>query len=114
MPTLWTRKRTFEPEHEDWTVLRDGLVVGRVLWDVTQHPRRAAVWRWAVITVPSRTGYVETMAAALAQVKAQAQATDRWAPPLTAGPETHNPDAIRHPALIRRIKPVTIWTAAAG
>ncbi|WP_131578086.1 hypothetical protein [Paracoccus nototheniae] len=53
----WTRKRTFEPEHDDWTVLRDGMVAGRVFWDVTQGGSGAEVWRWSVITTPSRTGY---------------------------------------------------------
>ncbi|TJZ89016.1 hypothetical protein FA743_19550 [Paracoccus gahaiensis] len=72
----WTRKKTFEPEFEDWTVLRDRLVVGRVFWDVTQGGARAEVWRWSVITMPSRTGYCETLEGALEQVKAHA--TDRW------------------------------------
>lgn len=73
----WTRKLTFPDDRDgdkDWTVLRDGFVVGRVVWDRSQVGRPH--WRWSVITMPSRSGWAETMEAALAQVKASA--SDRW------------------------------------
>jgi hypothetical protein len=36
MTEHWTRKITFEPELDDWVVLWDGLVVGRVMRDEQQ------------------------------------------------------------------------------
>ncbi|TGN37900.1 hypothetical protein E4L95_22035 [Paracoccus liaowanqingii] len=33
----WTRKRAFNSADDDWVVLRDGLVVGRVYYDISQN-----------------------------------------------------------------------------
>jgi len=74
----WTRKLTFPDDRDagdDWTLLRDGFVVGRVFLDANQASR-ASKWRWAVITIPARNGWAETMEAALDQVKSFA--SDRW------------------------------------
>lgn len=76
--TRWTRKRAFEPEYEDWVILRDGLVVGRVFFDIAQSGARPK-WRWSVITVPTRVGHAESLPLALAEVKAAA--SDRWGHP---------------------------------
>lgn len=76
----WTRVHTFaEIESvDDWTVLRDGLVVGRVFKDITQHDRRET-WRWSVITIPSANSYSETLGKALEEVRARA--SDKWGHP---------------------------------
>ncbi|MGN7870532.1 hypothetical protein [Paracoccus sp. 22332] len=74
----WTRKLAFPDDRDgdkDWVILRDGYVVGRVIWDRSQGVGRPH-WRWSVITMPARNGWTETMEAALAQVKAAA--SDRW------------------------------------
>lgn len=39
MSAHWTRKITFEADASDWVVLRDSLVVGRVMVDNQQSSR---------------------------------------------------------------------------
>jgi hypothetical protein len=72
----WIRKRSFEGTDNDWTVLRDGLVVGRVYFDISQNDFRAERWFWATMTIPACSGYSETMAAGLEQVRSLS--TAKW------------------------------------
>ena len=72
----WTRKRTWPDDDDapdDWTVLRDGLVVGRVLWDRSQN--RSEKWLWAVLTLPTHQGHTETMEEGLEKVRRHASET---------------------------------------
>ncbi|SMO78519.1 hypothetical protein [Paracoccus laeviglucosivorans] len=80
MGDRWTRVQTFAEieSADDWTVLRNGLVVGRVFKDITQH-NRPETWRWSVITIPSANSYAETLEKALEQVRARA--SDKWGHP---------------------------------
>lgn len=74
---VWTRKRTFEPEHDDWVVLRDGFVVGRVMRDTQQRSRVGREqWMWNVLTMPAHNGWADTLEEALEQVRELA--SDRW------------------------------------
>lgn len=73
----WTRKRTWPDDddaEDDWTVLRDGFVVGRVYWDRSQHGSQK--WRWAVLTLPAYRGYTETLEEGLEKVRDHA--SDKW------------------------------------
>lgn len=36
----WTRKRTYGADREEWVVLRDGVVVGRVMLDEQREHQR--------------------------------------------------------------------------
>lgn len=73
----WTRKRTFEEDQEDWVVLRDGLVVGRVMLDEHQSSRAGKTkWLWSLLTMPARNGSAETMEEALEEIRSRA--TDNW------------------------------------
>ena len=73
----WTRKRAFEPELNDWVVLRDGLVVGRVMHDEQQSSRLSyAQWAWSIITMPSKNGWSDSMEAALKEVREGP--SDKW------------------------------------
>ncbi|MFN4062321.1 MAG: hypothetical protein ACK4IA_16430 [Paracoccus hibiscisoli] len=73
----WTRKCTFEPDQDDWVVLRDGLVVGRVMRDEQQSSRlNRDQWSWSVVTMPARNGWSDTMAEALEKVRELA--SDSW------------------------------------
>ena len=77
MTAHWTRKVTFEPELDDWVVLRDGLVVGRVMRDDQQSSRQSRPqWAWSVVTMPSKNGWSDSMEAALEEVRARA--SDKW------------------------------------
>ena len=68
---MWTRKRTNiagKTRDDDWTVLRDGEVVGRVYAD--QWPREESLrWQWSTLTYPSESGYAATMGEALEEVR---------------------------------------------
>lgn len=77
MTAQWTRKITFEPELHDWVVLRDGLVVGRVMLDEQQSSRLSSPqWAWSVVTMPSKNGWSDSMEAALEEVRTRA--SDKW------------------------------------
>ena len=77
MTTHWTRKITFEADANDWVVLRDGLVVGRVMLDDQQSSRLGCdQWAWSVITMPSKNGYSDSMPEALEEVRGRA--SDKW------------------------------------
>ncbi|MBF5078504.1 hypothetical protein F1642_04910 [Paracoccus sp. NBH48] len=77
MTAHWTRKITFEADANDWVVLRDGLVVGRVMLDDQQSSRLGCdQWAWSVITMPSKNGYSDSMPEALEEVRARA--SDKW------------------------------------
>lgn len=77
MSAHWARKITFETDANDWVVLRDGLVVGRVMLDDQQSNRLGLdQWAWSVITMPSKNGYLDTMAEALEEVRIRA--SDEW------------------------------------
>jgi hypothetical protein len=77
MTAHWTRKITFEPELDDWVVLRDGLVVGRVMRDDQQSSRLSRLqWAWSVVTMPSKNGFSDSMEGALEEVRARA--SDKW------------------------------------
>lgn len=66
----WARKPTFEPDADDWVVLRDGLMVGRVMLDAQQTSRQGCPqWMWTVITMPARSGTVATLEVALEKVR---------------------------------------------
>lgn len=70
MTAHWTRKIIFEASTEDWVVLRDGLVVGRVMRDDQQSSRlNRDQWSWSVVTMPARNGWSDTMAEALEKVR---------------------------------------------
>lgn len=74
----WTRKRTYGEDREDWVVLRDGVVVGRVMLDEQQeHPVGEGAWEWTVITMPALSGSAESMEEALEEVRRGA--SDDWA-----------------------------------
>lgn len=74
---IWTRKRTFDPELDDWVILRDVLMVGRVVRD---EPETSGVatdqWMWSVITMPAWNGWATSMDEALERVRDLA--SDNW------------------------------------
>ncbi|KJZ31397.1 hypothetical protein TW83_08965 [Paracoccus sp. S4493] len=77
MTAHWTRKITFGADANDWVVLRDGLVVGRVMLDDQQSSRLGQdQWAWSVITMPSENGYPDSIEAALEEIRARA--SDKW------------------------------------
>ncbi|SCY61155.1 hypothetical protein [Paracoccus tibetensis] len=73
--TSWTRKRTFDPDLEDWVVLRDGLMVGRVYYDdLRLSTSGAGIWEWSVITMPAHSGLASSLEEALEKVRELATA----------------------------------------
>ena len=76
MPT-WTRRPTFHDSDntDDWSVKRDGLVVGRVHRDDSRYPK-VNNWLWSVITTPTAKGYAATMEEGLEKVRLHA--SDKW------------------------------------
>lgn len=74
--TRWTRKRAFDDD-DDWIVLRDGLVVGRVFYDNLEMANQGSTkWRWSVVTIPIQEGAAPTLEAALERVRELA--TNEW------------------------------------
>lgn len=67
----WTRALTWPDRPDDWSVLRDGLVVGFVSHEKNQIAGKME-WRWAVITTPQAGTFAETMEEALEQVRKHA------------------------------------------
>lgn len=90
---IWSRKITFEADADDWVVLRDGLVVGRVMRhascamrDEQQSSRLSSPqWAWSVITMPSKNGWSDSIESALEEVRSRA--SDKWGHKLHGWPD---------------------------
>ena len=70
MEHRWTRRRTViagQTHPDDWCVLCDGHVVGRV--HRAPAGSQAGRWSWAVQTLPGAGGYAGTLEAALESVR---------------------------------------------
>ncbi len=66
---MWTRRLTWPGERDDdWVVLRDGVIVGRV-YQVTYYNPMREVWAWFKQTIPGRSGEAKTLEAALEAVR---------------------------------------------
>lgn len=73
----WTRKRTFRPENDDWVILRDDLVVGRVEKDEAQTSRKGSEqWWWSVLTMPAQGGWASSLEEA--QERVRDLASEKW------------------------------------
>ena len=66
---LLTANKVVAAEYNDWVILRDGLVVGRVMHDQQQSSSPSIPqWAWLVMTMPSKNGWSDSMEAALEEV----------------------------------------------
>jgi hypothetical protein len=66
----WTCRRTFDPDLDDWFVLRDGVMVGRVNRDVLHSLlTKSEQWHWTVFTAPQRAGCACSLQDALNMIR---------------------------------------------
>ena len=80
---MWTRRQTFPDAANDYIVLRDGLIVGRVMLDEKQGINWSrTVWLWSTVTRPAQQGYADTLEAALEAVREHATDQGAYSPDL--------------------------------
>ena len=74
MRLIWTRRRTVvagrDDGDNDWEVLKDGRLVGRVY--ATMLPDGDCSWMWFLQAGTPEQGYAESMEAALDEVRSHA------------------------------------------
>lgn len=98
MEHRWTRRRTVlagEVCRDDWVALCDGWTVGRVR--LTQGGPQDGRWAWAVQTLPSQSGYVDTLEAALEAIRQGATFGEDGRPDMV--------DVLKERAAARRASP---------
>lgn len=67
----WTRKLTFPDDApDDFTILRDGDVVGRIYHSDPQARSGRDPWFWSVLVQPTATGWCASLDEALEAVRA--------------------------------------------
>lgn len=69
---MWTRQRTLiggQTAPDDWTVLRDGRAVGRVMQVFSPVNENRAAWAWFAWCHPASDGRCNTLGEALEQVR---------------------------------------------
>jgi hypothetical protein len=79
LPLTLKRARAFRPwgqwQHEDYDVLSDGKVVGRIYEDASANTPPDMRWFWSVLVTPATPGVTNGTAA----TREQAMAKFRWA-----------------------------------